>query len=59
MDFLNMSDQTDKQTEPYRFFGTQEGGDRRKTLHLSYDDAPGSALLRFWFWWPYRCAARS
>ena len=24
--FLNMNDQADKQTEPYRFFGTQEEG---------------------------------
>ena len=39
MDFLNMSDQTDKQTEPYRFFGTQEEGIVGKR-DLSYDDAP-------------------
>ena len=34
-----MSDQTDKQTEPYRFFGTQEEGIVGKR-DLSYDDAP-------------------
>ena len=39
MDFLNMSDQTEKQTEPYRFFGTQEEGIVGKR-DLSYDDAP-------------------
>ena len=37
--FLNMNDQADKQTEPYRFFGTQEEGIVGKR-DLSYDDAP-------------------
>ena len=34
-----MSDRADKQTEPYRFFGTQEEGIVGKR-DLSYDDAP-------------------
>lgn len=37
--FLNMNDQADNQTEPYRFFGTQEEGIVGKR-DLSYDDAP-------------------
>ena len=36
--FLNMNDRADKQTEPYRFFGTQEEGIVGKR-DLSYDDA--------------------
>ena len=44
MDFLNMSDQTEKQTEPYRFFGTQEEGIVGKR-DLSYDDAASSILV--------------
>ena len=43
--FLNMNDQADKQTEPYRFFGTQEEGIVGNAIYLTMMHRSVSSIL--------------